>query len=623
MPFGEYTVGQTEYLGSKDEANNPVEVSSWESSHPTVGTVNSSGLFTAVGEGLTTITARDASDNVLAREVIRVIAASAELRFRITKEPTPVNTVPPEITGTALSGQTLSASTGTWTSGSTPTYTYQWYQDNTPISGATSSTYLLTSGDEGSSVKVQVTATNTEGGTSAFSLPTETVAFPAPVNTVLPEITGTATSGETLSASTGTWTSGSVPTYAYQWYRDTNVISGANSSTYVLTAGDVGSTVKVKVTASNTTGSTAAYSVPTDTVAAPAPSYAQTLSPGADLNAAIASASNGDNIRLSAGTYTLTTALTVGKSVRLVGDGIGQTILTSAGTSGDPVSLINVTTDNVLFKDMTIKHLKTSNTSVEAALTVSGSGFPQTRVAGFQMDGCRIEYMEFGVTIRGSGWKIVNSQFHYTGGTNSTRRAIGVYGNLGNTFVNGNAFTDNGSSGSQRAIQLTSTTGTNPNETYEGTLSVENNTFTGGQTSLAQFYNQDSFQAGVNPFNLVVKGNTTQETSAFVVVFGGAANFGNIFGNVTVANNSLSGSHGGSPVGTKGAFAIDGTAAFRSSALPFHTTSNTLTTTTTYRTGWNALSGTDAGYATALGSVPTATVDSTIPASLTPPATYA
>jgi len=352
-------------------------------------------------------------------------------------------------------------------------------------------------------------------------------------------------------------------------------------------------------------------------------SYDVTVNPGDNLAAAIAGAAANSSVKINAGTYTLSSSLVINKALTLVGDGIGQTIIKSAGTSSDPVNLISVTAHSVTMKGLTIQHLKTSNTSVEAAVLVSGGGFPQTRVSGFQMDACRVEYMEFGVVVRGESWKIVNSQLHYSGPTNSTRRAIGVYGSKGQVFVKGNAFTDNGSTGSQRAIALTSTTGTNPNETYEDTMSIENNTFVGGQASLGQFYNQDSFQAGAAPFNLVVKNNTAQETSAFVVVYGAAANFGNIFGEVIISGNTLSGSHGGTPVGTKGVFAIDGTAAFRSSALIVRTSNNTLTTTTTYRSGWDALSGTDVGYASTLGSVPTLTVDTVIPASLSVPATNA
>ena len=63
-----------------------------------------------------------------------------------------------------------------------------------------------------------------------------------------------------LNASTGTWTNGPSG-YSYQWQRcgaggsGCAAIAGATSSSYQLQATDVGSTVRVTVTASNAAGS--------------------------------------------------------------------------------------------------------------------------------------------------------------------------------------------------------------------------------------------------------------------------------------------------------------------------------------------------------------------------------
>ena len=73
----------------------------------------------------------------------------------------------------------------------------------------------------------------------------------APVNTVAPAVTGTATVGQTLSTTNGTWTGAPAPTFTYQWQRVTTNISGATSSTYVLVAADVGNTIRCVVTATN------------------------------------------------------------------------------------------------------------------------------------------------------------------------------------------------------------------------------------------------------------------------------------------------------------------------------------------------------------------------------------
>jgi hypothetical protein len=81
----------------------------------------------------------------------------------------PVNTVAPVISGTAVVGQTLSSTTGTWTGTPIPTYTYQWYRGISQISGATSSTYTLVQADATFSVTCEVTATNIAGVANATS----------------------------------------------------------------------------------------------------------------------------------------------------------------------------------------------------------------------------------------------------------------------------------------------------------------------------------------------------------------------------------------------------------------------------------------------------------------------
>lgn len=81
--------------------------------------------------------------------------------------PWPVNTALPTISGTAVVGDTLTAAPGTWTN--SPTYAYQWTNDGKPISGATASTYVLQSTDNGATVAVSVTATNASGSTTAHS----------------------------------------------------------------------------------------------------------------------------------------------------------------------------------------------------------------------------------------------------------------------------------------------------------------------------------------------------------------------------------------------------------------------------------------------------------------------
>jgi Bacterial Ig-like domain (group 3) len=186
------------------------------------------------------------------------------------------------ISGTAQQGQTLTATTSGWSN--TPTsYTYTWESCTTTCtavatdsSSTTTSTYAIAATDVGHTIEVAVTATNSGGNsTTVTSAATAAVIALAPVISVAPAITGTAQQGLTLTASTGTWTN--TPTsYAYQWESCSGTtctaITGATSSTYVVAAADVGKTIEVEVTATNTGGTSApAASAPTAVVVPPAP----------------------------------------------------------------------------------------------------------------------------------------------------------------------------------------------------------------------------------------------------------------------------------------------------------------------------------------------------------------
>jgi fibronectin type 3 domain-containing protein len=218
---------------------------------------------------------------------VLVTASNAGGSQQATSSPTaPVQAVPPAltssptVTGTPQDGQTLSATTGTWT-GSTPiTYAYQWEScdpsglDCSPIAGATVSTYVVGTSDVGTTISVLVTATNVAGNTSAFSAATTVVqaASSPATNTSPPTISGTAQAGQTLTANPGTWSGTQPINYTYQWKgcdstgANCNPIAGATAATYTATASDVGNTLEVAVTGSNTDGTSAATSLPTATV---------------------------------------------------------------------------------------------------------------------------------------------------------------------------------------------------------------------------------------------------------------------------------------------------------------------------------------------------------------------
>jgi hypothetical protein len=92
----------------------------------------------------------------------------------------PVNTVLPAITGTALVGETLACSSGTWTNSPTA-YSYQWQRETgagtgiyADIGGASGQTWIAVTADVGRRLDCVVTATNVAPNLPPFT-PVRTV----------------------------------------------------------------------------------------------------------------------------------------------------------------------------------------------------------------------------------------------------------------------------------------------------------------------------------------------------------------------------------------------------------------------------------------------------------------
>lgn len=309
-----------------------------------------------------------------------------------------------------------------------------------------------------------------------------------------------------------------------------------------------------------------------------------------DLATALASASvlNGHRLLMSAQTFTTASTITVAKQVIIQGAGIGSTILQTAATGTDPVTVLEVTVSNVVVRDLTVKQRKTTNTSIEAAISINPAG-GGAGATGHFLEAVRVETMEFGVVIRSDGWQINNCQLAYVGPNNSTRRLVGVYRSGGQGIFTNSTY-DSGQdgivTGNTRVFAVVTTTGL-ATEVLGGYLRIGNITPSNAYP-VQQFFNCEWFQPSGTPLTMYVDGCTCSETSAFIVwTCADTQPPLSQSAMVVLKNNTMTNSHG------KGAYGLNG------SHVPVGTPG-----TTTFWAAGNTLGSTSflAGWASGVSS---------------------
>ncbi len=197
----------------------------------------------------------------------------------------PTNATPPQISGIAQKGQTLTVQPGTWNN-SPQSPRWQWLRCNksggscSEIKPATAANYTVGAEDVGHAIKVSETVENGAGRSKAVnSAATQAVPKPPsspPSASTAPKIAGTLTQGQVVSAVQGIWTNQPFA-FAHQWLRCEKAgqgcqpIGGAGGVAYKLTGQDVGHTIVLVETATNAAGSTAADSKTSAAVAGAVP----------------------------------------------------------------------------------------------------------------------------------------------------------------------------------------------------------------------------------------------------------------------------------------------------------------------------------------------------------------
>lgn len=251
---------------------------------------NSSGAECEAIAGATEPTYTAAAEDV-GRSLRVVVIASNELgsvdevsdaTATFAMKGTLVATSTPTVTGTPQIGATLTAEHGSWSGTGTISYAYRWQRCDmfgdscATITGATSATYVPTEADLGDAVSVLVTASDTSGSIVARSAPSQPVAASGgPVASTTPTVSGSPEQGEALTATHGTFAGVESPSYAYKWVRCTAEdagcasIPGASSSSYTLSAADLGEFLRVIVTATSGSGDAEAVSDSVGPISAP------------------------------------------------------------------------------------------------------------------------------------------------------------------------------------------------------------------------------------------------------------------------------------------------------------------------------------------------------------------
>lgn len=147
----------------------------------------------------------------------------------------PLNHQPPTISGSPVTGQSLTYAPGSWSGNPTPVVTAiwqieqggQWVAAGTAQAGVPR---VLTINEQGSRMRVLETAT----GSVVSSLPSAAIgpvmpaSGPVPVNTVAPAIAGGVSVGAAMTYTAGTWTGDPAPTITAVWQRRVGTGSWVN-----------------------------------------------------------------------------------------------------------------------------------------------------------------------------------------------------------------------------------------------------------------------------------------------------------------------------------------------------------------------------------------------------------
>ena len=261
------------------------------------------------------------------------------------------------------------------------------------LSQAGSGTITVSGLTTGTAYTFTVTATSAAGTSAASSASNSITTLTVPVNTVAPVVSGTATTRQTLSSTTGTWTGTATISFAYQWRRAGSNISGATSSTYTLVDADVGSAISCVVTGTNSQGSSTGTSNSTGAVAGLAPDAPTSVSASAVPNSStiIVSFTPPANYGSAITSYTVTSS-PGGYTGTGSGSGIGVSVAYNTSYTFTVTATNGVGTSPASSASNTSRSNRFAYSNASGSVTVPTSTSIFYSVSGGSNDSTQIEY---------------------------------------------------------------------------------------------------------------------------------------------------------------------------------------------------------------------------------------
>lgn len=239
-----------------------------------------------------------------------------------------------------------------------------------------------------------------------------------------------------------------------------------------------------------------------------------------------ASTLNGDCLILDDAAYTITSTITVNKSLTIQGNGPASTTIEKLVSTGGN-NMIEVTTSNVVFKDIKIVQNYASITTLETIILINDS-----TATGIYIDNCEISPCEFGIGVNAAEFQITNCSFTYAAlaAASNSYRYIAIYNNLGASIIDNNTFISDSGNSRCYFIAVTNLLGS-----LQGQLVVSNNTQLTSPYTLRHLYQMDEFVG--NDFQLLINNNTTiSEGNVPILLYGADLD---IFKFISVFDNSV------------------------------------------------------------------------------------